>query len=218
MLASTSRQRAAAARGAAPLSAGASAAGRACVIHLTVLPSKQYTSHYLLSRALSAGDVLACEGTSAGSSAAAAAIARRLPRMRYDIQQLWCSGWKEGCELLPTPADAAAAAAGGGSGAGGSSGGGAGGGAAVSSSASESAPWEIPTAERATLRAAAAAGWDGRAVVLLFGTADFVDLMFNWAQAARVVGVLNFVLVAMDRKLGERAPYGLSPAISRDLP
>ena len=49
---------------------------------------------------------------------------------------------------------------------------------------------------------------------MLFATGDFFDLMVNWAQAARLQGITNFVLVAMDQKLGDvlsrfDAPPGL---------
>jgi len=194
MLATTSKQRAASPE---PLDLRDSPVAQSCIIHLTVLPAKQYTSDYLLRRAISGGDVMQCSGATADTAARAAAIAPLLPQLTYDIEKIWCHGWQPGCQLVPPPARGPGSAAADGTAAArlpvGSTKGGGGG----------SASAELPEAALAVVRRAAALAWDGRTVILLFATADFTDLLFNWAQAARRIGVLNFVLVAMDKKLGE---------------
>ena len=94
---------------------------------------------------------------------------------------------------------------------------GAGDGAAVADASAE-----LPADALRVVRRAASASWDGNTVILLFATADFTDLAFNWAQAARLQRLRNFVLVAMDRKLGEilskfdKAPGLLLPRVASD--
>jgi hypothetical protein len=97
----------------------------ACFLHLTVLPAKPYTSHYLLTRNLEAGDVMNCthgagraamgasgalswaQGggavrVSAGVGAAErAAMLAALPRFTYDIDKIWCKGRRAGCLVVP---------------------------------------------------------------------------------------------------------------------
>ena len=97
----------------------------ACFLHLTVLPAKPYTSHYLLKRNLEAGDVMNCthgagraamgasgalswaQGggavrVSAGVGAAErAAMLAALPRLTYDIDKIWCKGRRAGCLVVP---------------------------------------------------------------------------------------------------------------------
>ena len=73
---------------------------------------------------------------------------------------------------------------------------------------------ELPEYALKIFRRAAAAAWDRKTVIMLFATGDFFDPMVNWAQAARLQGITNFVLVAMDQKLGDvlarfDAPPGL---------
>lgn len=57
LLTSTSKQRRAATE---PLSLANSPISDACIAHLTVLPAKAQSSHYLLQRALTHRDVLQC--------------------------------------------------------------------------------------------------------------------------------------------------------------
>ena len=41
---------------------------------------------------------------------------------------------------------------------------------------------EVPPAALKTMQRAASLSWDCKTVILLFGTSDFMDLAFNWAQ------------------------------------
>jgi len=205
-----------------------------CFLHLTVLPNKPYTSHYLLRRALLSGDVMNCTH-SAGrmntfSAVNRAAMLQQLPDFSYDIEKIWCKGRKQGCQLVPPPGATSPRAM-----------------AALSlpekaqppataqspatqarcmshraAARSDDPPLaeavanasEVPVAARRVLHRAASSAWDCNTVILLFATGDFADLAINWAQAATAIGVTNFVLVAMDRKLGNvlsrfDAPPGL---------
>jgi len=183
----------------------------ACVIHLTVLPAKHYTSHYLLKRAVESDDVLRCAGGAQGSEVRAVAqtMLGQLPAFKYAIQEIWCKGLREGCELIPpvtrsrnlaiAPATQD------------SVGGGAAASPSVPSRASAAgmpglngtANSELPEAALKVFRRAASEAWDQRTVIMLFATADFKDLAINWAQASRLIGIRNFVLVAMDPELGQ---------------
>ena len=122
MLATSDREIAAAK--ALPTLTGTSVAD-ACFLHLTVLPAKPYTSHYLLTRNLEAGDVMNCTHgagraamgasgalswargggavrVSAGVGAAErAAMLAALPRLTYDIDKIWCKGRRAGCLVVP---------------------------------------------------------------------------------------------------------------------
>ena len=150
----------------------------------------------------------------------------KLPAAKYDIDRIWCKGRKKGCQLIPAPGDRSAtvkkavgalgsiakppsahvppppldAAAR----------------ArcdaharlatdAVDPPLSEAVTnaSELPAQARRVLHRAASTAWDCNTVILLFATADFFDLAINWAQQAQSVGVTNFVLVAMDRPLGD---------------
>jgi len=62
---------------------------------------------------------------------------------------------------------------------------------------------ELPPEARRVLHRAVASAWDCNTVILLFATGDFVDLALNFMQAASSIQVTNFVLVAMDAKLGK---------------
>ena len=245
----------------------------ACFLHLTVLPAKPYTSHYLLKRNLEAGDVMNCthgagraamgasgalswaRGSGAVSMGAGVGAAERaamlaaLPRLTYDIDKIWCKGRRAGCLVVPrtgmpsprssaalhaldhpnlgkhvprrvgrldmhaalhaldhpqrqaraAPHDAATQAvcashrhaAHTGSRL-----------APLSDAMSGNAS-ELPPEVRRVLHRAVASAWDCNTVILLFATGDFVDLALNFMQAASSIQVTNFVLVAMDAKLGK---------------
>ena len=185
----------------------------ACMIHLTVLPAKHFTSHYLLKRALEHTDVLQCsahEPVAADRGAMLAALPGEAALQgvsTYDISTIWCKGYTDGCELIapgaaagsdgrPPPAIAAPA-----------------------STAADAGPRppvddspirpplgsvdedELPGPAQELMRRTAARSWDKRTVILLFATKDFMDLAINWAQAATLIGVTNFVLVCMDKEL-----------------
>ena len=263
MLATSDREIAAAK--ALPTLTGTSVAD-ACFLHLTVLPAKPYTSHYLLTRNLEAGDVMNCthgagraamgasgalswaQGggavrVSAGVGAAErAAMLAALPRLTYDIDKIWCKGRRAGCLVVPRtgmpsprasaalhaldhPQRQARAVSGD---------------AATQRPAPSAAPHdaqddaatqavcashrhaaragsrlaplpdamggnasELPPEARRVLHRAVASAWDCHTVILLFATGDFVDLALNFMQAASSIQVTNFVLVAMDAKLGK---------------
>ena len=208
----------------------------ACMVHLTVLPAKPHTSHYLLTRSLEHDDVMQCESAPSRPAAARAAMLRSLPARsgsweftKYDIDKIWCGKQPAGCQVVP-PTGKKLIGGGGGNGRGGAEpsggGGGEGGGGdgepsvgvggvgfgSLPSGAAASA--ELPEYALKIFRRAAAASWDRKTVIMLFATGDFFDLMVNWAQAARLQGITNFVLVAMDQKLGDvlarfDAPPGL---------
>ena len=148
---------------------------------------------------------------------------------KYDIDKIWCGKQPAGCQVVP-PTGKKLIGGGGGSGGRGGAGPSGGGGSEGGGSDSEpsvgvggvaSAPCrraprvcELPEYALKIFRRAAAAAWDRKTVIMLFATGDFFDLMVNWAQAARLQGITNFVLVAMDQKLGDvlarfDAPPGL---------
>eukprot|EP00316_Scyphosphaera_apsteinii_P000510 CAMPEP_0119340276 /NCGR_PEP_ID=MMETSP1333-20130426/99999_1 /TAXON_ID=418940 /ORGANISM="Scyphosphaera apsteinii, Strain RCC1455" /LENGTH=914 /DNA_ID=CAMNT_0007351993 /DNA_START=40 /DNA_END=2784 /DNA_ORIENTATION=+ len=186
---------------------------QACAVHLTVLPSKPHTSHYLLKRALEHHDVMQCAGTGE-SSHDDLTMLKLLPDLSYDINKIWCQGMAADCiviapsggaarsalevQSLPKPlptkvepegrhesAEVSAAPS-------------------LSRAPINATPSaELPASALTAVQRAAAYSWDMRTVILIFATKDFMDLAINWAQAARVMKILNFVLVAMDRKLGE---------------
>ena len=102
-LASTSRERAASENGDAPSLEG-SALASSCFVHLTVLPAKPYTSHYLLLRALAFRDVMRCEhvdGAHELNALARRSMLTQLPKFEYDIQKIWCRGRAAGCQIIP---------------------------------------------------------------------------------------------------------------------
>lgn len=190
----------------------------ACMIHLTVLPSKHHTSHYLLKRALEHTDVLQCSSHEP-VTVDRGAMATALPGedvlqgvTTYDITKIWCKGYADGCQLIapgaagdsdsrPPPAIAAPTST------------------APATTAADSTPRppvddspirpplgsvdedELPGAAQEVMRRTAARSWDKRTVILLFATNDFMDLAINWAQAATAIGITNFVLVCMDKAL-----------------
>ena len=176
----------------------------ACMVHLTVLPSKHYTSHYLLKRSLEDRDVMLCthDGpvrVDRGAMVAALPGEEQLQGVSsYDITKIWCKGYGDSCQLIPPPGGAAALAAA----------------AAVGMAAAavlDDGPIrpplgsvdeeELPGPAQTLMARTAARAWDRRTVILLFATADFMDLAINWAQAATLIGVTNFVLVCMDKEL-----------------
>jgi len=233
----------------------ASALGTSCFIHLTVLPSKSDSSHYLLQRALTSADVLQCDqgtkGAAAWTEVDSAAMLSALPPRRYSEAQLTeilCKKKKQlgDCRILPprgaTVTRLALPSAADGEG-GGSGGGPASGAAPPPSTAPSTDPavcathlaaaeaaadpplpprvtgnasLELPPSARRVLHRAASSSWDCKTVILLFATSDFKDLAINWAQAATSVNVTNFVLVAMDQKLGQilaRFDTGSAPGL-----
>merc|ERR1719424_958460 len=154
------------------------------MIHLTVLPSKHYTSHYLLKRALEHTDVLQC-AKHAPVAADRGAMTAALPGENvlqgvstYDMTKIWCKGYADGCQLIPPGAasDARALPP-----------------AAPASGAADSHPAppvdvspirpplgsvdeeELPGAAQELMRRTAARSWDKRTVILLFATNDFMD-------------------------------------------
>ena len=208
-----------------------------CFVHLTVLPSKQKTSHYLLQRALQQGDIMRCDGEDVSTGTAAAArphslsptersgMLGALPTLRYDIEKIWCKGKGKGCQLIavtaPSTSNATAAAP-------------------IAAAAPRVAvdtaqcaahraaaamaepplpptvgnSSELPFGARQVLHRAASTSWDCNTVILLFATADFFDLAINWAQAATSIGITNFALVAMDKPLGDiLARFNAPPGI-----
>ena len=220
----------------------AAALASACIAHLTVI-SDRYVMHYLLTRALTKGDALQCEGDAKSHIDRKAAL-DALPHLEYDVSSLLseCSKGGEDCRGsagakggakggAKRRAGAKARGKGGGKG-GGKWGAGANGGAGIKGGAGADgagdgaavadASAELPADALRVVRRAASASWDGNTVILLFATADFTDLAFNWAQAARLQRLRNFVLVAMDRKLGEilskfdKAPGLLLPRVASD--
>ena len=199
--------------GGGALSLKGSPMAEACMIHLTVLPSKHHTSHYLLKRALEHTDVLQCsahEPVTADRGAMAAALPGEdllQGVSTYDITKIWCKGYADGCQLIAPGA------------AGDSAGRAPPAIAAPASTAADSGPRppvddspirpplgsvdedELPGAAQELMRRTAARSWDKRTVILLFATNDFMDLAINWAQAATAIGLTNFVLVCMDKEL-----------------
>ena len=155
----------------------------ACMIHLTVLPSKHHTSHYLLKRALEHTDVMQCsshEPVSADRGAMAAALPGEDVLQgvsTYDITKIWCKGYAEGCQLIP-PGGAAGDSNSGGRALPAI--------AAPASTAADAAPRppiddspirpplgsvdedEMPGTAQELMRATAARSWDKRTVILLF--------------------------------------------------
>lgn len=54
--------------------------------------------------------------------------------------------------------------------------------AAAIAAADNSTARELPPDALRTMQRAASVAWDCKTVILLFGTSDFMDLAFNWAQ------------------------------------
>ena len=102
-LATTARARAAVTDGEV-LSLDGTAVASSCFIHLTVLPAKPYTSHYLLLRALAFRDVMRCEHVTGAQPALSPLAARsmlvQLPSFKYDIEKIWCKGRAAGCQII----------------------------------------------------------------------------------------------------------------------
>ena len=158
--------------GASPASAAAllpslkgTALGSSCFVHLTVLPAKPHTSHYLLQRSLKHADLMRCDyqqGTHALAPSERASMLRALPDFQYDIEKIWCKGRAKGCQVIPPPPDGAELRPslplpGGASGGGDASSGGGGGGSGDSGGgASGAAPPTSVSAQCAAHRAAAA--------------------------------------------------------------
>jgi len=187
----------------------------ACVAHLTVLPSKSISAAYLLLRALTSRDILQCAGK--GGPVDQAAMIAQIRQQdgasasEDDVEKLWCAKtMASGCKLIRQPISPSgdAASPSGSNTAGGS-------GASETGQASTATPSEglgpmvpagpsdeLPESALAVIRRSAESAWDGKTVTLLFATSDFLDLAINWAQATRTLGLRNFVLVAMDKKLG----------------
>jgi hypothetical protein len=193
-----------------------------CFLHLTVLPAKPYTSHYLLKRALVNRDVLSCSASANQHDLGAAertSMLAALPNMKYDIEKIWCKGRATGCQLIHPPESASSPVP-----------------AITDRIASVTTPpptvpvvdrakcdahrqaaamaeppmgpaqsnaSEVPFAARRVLHRAASYAWDCNTVILLFATGDFYDLAINWAQAATALGIRNYVLVAFDKPLAD---------------
>ena len=109
-LLSTEKKREAAG-GSTQLSLRGSSLSSSCFIHLTILPAKPYTSHYLLLRSLAFRDVMNCEHVRGGPHELTA-LGRRsmltaLPQFKYDIRKIMCKGRHGGAGCLVIPPAAA---------------------------------------------------------------------------------------------------------------